>query len=204
MSIGGYSGDETDIAKSKVWAGIRAQRNGNTGFIPKWEAEHGTNATDASDIADANASNGTAVAVTFATATDMTKRLSVLWSNIATANYDHISGKYLVLGRMRLSAGTVEVATELRHGWIGAAGLESSLGVSFVSAVTEAGMVNYNLVPLGMADIPPTGDRDSVASGDGGTNSALRSYGLSLYAERLSGAGQWYLIASYSYRLITL
>lgn len=189
MYIAGYSGDTLDAPKTKVWAGIRAQRNGNTGFIPKWEAEHGTNATDASDIADANASNGTAVAVTFATATDMTKRFSVLWSNIATADYDHLVGKYLVLGRMRLSAGTVEVATELKHGWIGDNGLQSSLGVNFVSAVTDANLVNYNLVPLGVADIPPTGDRDKVASGDGGTNSMLRSYGLSLFAERLSAGG---------------
>lgn len=185
----GEPGNEFQTGREKLWAGIRDKRNGIAGFRPKWEAEYGTNATDASDIADANASNGTAVAITFATETDMAKRFSVKWSNIATANYDDLAGRYLILGRMRLSAGTVETAIELRHGWLGQAGLESSLGVTFLSAVTDANLVNYNLIPLGVAEIPPTGDRDAIASTDGGASSPLRSYGLALYAERLSAGG---------------
>lgn len=185
---GGQPGNEFQTGINKLWAGIRDTRNGYAGFIPKWEAEHGTNATDASDIADANASNGTAVAVTFATGTAMTKRFSVTVSNIATANYDDFVGRYLVLGRMRMSAATVEVATELRHGWLGVAGMESSLGVTFISAVTDANLVNYNLIPLGVADVPPTGDRSGLAS-TGGAAAPIRSYGMSLYAERLSAGG---------------
>lgn len=188
LNLIGWSGDGLFSDRTKAWVGIRDYRNGVSGFIPVWEAEAGTVATDASGTADAAARGGTAIRISFATETDMVKRFSVKWSDIGTASFDHLTGRYLVLGRLKLSAGTVEVATELRHGWLGQAGLESSLGVTYLSAVTNPEYVNYNFVPLGVAEIPPTGDRDAIAS-TGGTAAPLRSYGLALYAERLSGAG---------------
>lgn len=189
LNLTGWAGDEFWTTRTKAWAGIRDYRNGVSGFIPVWEAEAGTNGTDTASTADANARGGTVKITSFATTTTMAKRFDVKWSQVATANYDHLTGHYLVLGRMKLSAGTVECAAELRHGWLGEAGLESSLGVTYLSAVTNPELVNFNLVPLGIAEIPPTGDREAIASGDGGASSPMKSYGLALYAERLSGAG---------------
>jgi len=184
MNVDGYN-DEFANHLTKAWIGIRDKRNGLGGFISKWETEYGSLGTDASFGTSSAASNGTTTNITFAT-TAMNKRITVQWGNVATANYDDICGSYLVLGRIKLSAGTVEVVTELRHGWLGFAGLESSVGVNYISAVTDANLVNYNLIPLGIVDIPPTGDRSAIASQ---TASIMSSYGLSLYAERLSAGG---------------
>jgi hypothetical protein len=168
----------------KAWIGIKDTRNGVLGLVPKWEAEYGTNATDASDVAGTTASNGTAVVVSFATGTAMAKRFSIKLSDITAGAYDDNIGKYLVLGRMKVSGTATIIATELKHGWLGRAGLESSVGVSFLDQTTDASLVNYNLIPLGVVDVPPTGDRSGIAS-----NGPIQSYGLALYAERLSAAG---------------
>jgi hypothetical protein len=174
--------------RNKFWVGIRDYRQGTTGFIPKWECELGTTYTDASDGTISMATNGTAVNVTFATDANMVKRFDVKWSNITTANYDDIIGRYLVLARTKLSGTAVEIAAELKYGWLGMSGLESSAGVTFLSGTAYS---NWNYVPMGVVDIPPTGDRDSVSSS--GTSPLIKQFGFALYAERLgtSGSASW-------------
>lgn len=165
---------------SKLWVGIKPTRNGNAGFISLWQAELGTNFLDAADAADASASGGSKVAVSFALYPTMQRRLTISWDNIASANFDDIIGEYLVLCRCKVDAATTEVAIKLAHGWAGLSGQETPVGITYISGTT-----NWYLNELGTVQIPPTGNRGSVAS----TGDEIKHYFLSFSAERLSAAG---------------
>lgn len=172
---------------SKFWIGIRKLRYGTAGFISTWQAEDGTNILDAADTADGGASGGSKVTISFATSAAMAKRFALRWDQVQTSPTvkDDIIGTYLMLARCKLSAGTVEVAIDMRHGWAGFSGAETSIGVTYLSAVTDSNLTNWNLIPLGVVQIPPTGNRDSRAS----LNDEIGNYHLVLYAERLSASG---------------
>jgi hypothetical protein len=168
---------------SKFWIGIRNLREGSSGFVPLWEAENGTNILDATDVSDATASGAYNVTIDFATSAAMAKRFTLRWGQVMGSNMHHIIGRYLVLARVKLSSGTTEVAVDLRHGWGGFAGMESSAGITYLSAVTDSNLTSWNLVPLGTVQIPTTGNREDVAAAE------VDNYMLSLFAERLSGSG---------------
>lgn len=171
------------------WFGIKEKRNGYAGFKPVWEAEYSTLYYDASATADVTASNGTAIVVNFSGSADMARRFAINLSDVSVGNYDDMCGNYLVLGRIKLSAGTVEVATDMRYGFLfGVSGMEQSAGISYISAVQNANLVNYNFVPLGAVNFPPTGDRNAIISSN---DTYTASMGISLFAERLSAGGSF-------------
>jgi hypothetical protein len=184
MTAGGTS-------KGKFWMGIRDIRNGTTGFISKWEAEDGGVGTDTALAADATASPGgggnTKITCTFATVQTLALRSSLSWAAVQTVgNYDDIVGSYLVLARMKLDAGTTEVAVQLQYGWGGlGTGTATPVGTTFLSAVDDASLTNWNFIELGSVDFPPTGNRDDVAI----TNDEIKEVELNLWAERISVAG---------------
>lgn len=169
-------------ALNKIWCGIRPTRLGTAGFISVWEAENGTNFTDAADTVDATASDGNQVTIDFATTTTLAKRFTLRWGQVAGGNYDDIIGRYLVLGRVKLSSAATEVAVQLRHGFAGSAAYEAIVGTTYLSAVDNTALTNWNLVELGVVDIPPTGNRSGIVS------STMDDYFLLLYAEQLAGA----------------
>lgn len=181
--VAGYN-DEFGFSLEKFWAGIRDTRQGLAYFNPVWECEKGSLYTDASTGTAASVSNGSVVNVTFATGTTMVKRFEVQTYNISTASYSDYVGRYLVLSRMKLIGTAAEIAVELRHGWLGETGMEASVGQTYLSMVDNASLVNYNLIPLGVVDVPPTGDRNQAASVN-----LMSRYGLAVYAERLGTAG---------------
>lgn len=174
----------TVVTLTELWVGLRDVRNGTTGFISVWEAEAGVNDVDAADAADAGASGGNRVTISFATVAGMAQRFSVRWFDVQTVgNWDDLAGDYLVLGRFKLDAITTEVRMQLRSGWAG-----STLGADVVSdvyfsAVDDNTLTNYQLHPLGRVSIPPTGNRDGVM------NTNLKNYMMQIHAERLSGSG---------------
>ncbi len=171
---------------SKIWCGIRPTRLGTAGFISVWEAEDGTNFTDAADAADAGASGGNRVTISFATDTTLAKRFTLRWGQVAGGNYDDIIGRYLVLGRVKLSSAATEVAVQLRHGWAGSTSTETIVGTTYLSAVDNSNLTDWNLVELGFVDIPPTGNRGGIFS------STMDDYFLLLYAEQLAGASLYF------------
>lgn len=172
---------------SKFWIGIRNLREGYQGFIPLWEAESGTNILDASDVSDGTASGGYRVSIDFGTSAAMAKRFTIRWGQVAGSYAHHIIGRYLVLARCKLSSSITEVAVDLRHGWAGFAGMESSAGITYLSAVSNANLTNWNLIPLGTVQIPPTGNRDDLMSAE------VEGCMLSVFAERMSAAGSLYV-----------
>lgn len=167
-------------AISELWLGIRPVNDGITNYNPKWEAENGTNLLgDTTDVADATASGGTKVQTTFASGTSLAARFSVRWGQIyGGADYDDIFGRYLVLARMKVDAGTTQARVQLRHGWIGQSGYENIAGEIYVDGVT-----GWRLFEIGYVDIPVTGNRVDRA------DSEVLNHGFVLHAERLSAGG---------------
>lgn len=174
-------------AQESIWCGIRPTRLGSAGFVSVWEAEDGTNFTDAVDAVDATASGGDRVTIDFATNADFAKRFTLRWGQVTGGNYDDIIGRYLVLGRVKLSSAATEVAVQLRHGFAGnIAGYETIVGTTYLSGVDKPALTDWNLVELGVVDIPPTGNRSGIVS------ATMDDYFLLLYAERLAGASLYF------------
>ena len=166
----------------RLYVGIRKLRQGTAGFEPKWECENGYNfpATGTSDVADGDASGGNCVEIDFTTYDTLINRFYVQWDDVAGSNYDDIIGTYLVLGRLKLTAGTSVTRVQLRGGWNG----EEIIGDTYLDTGVHSELNgNYCLVPLGEAKIPPTGNRGSLAS----TSDMIRKYMLKIYAQKVSG-----------------
>jgi hypothetical protein len=106
-------------------------------------------------------------------------RVSMRLSDIAAGYYPDYIGRYLVLGRLRVDAPTTQVAVQLRHGWLGFS-TASVVGTTFIS-----GQTNWRLVELGQIQLPPTSYRDGAPT----IGNGLSDYGVQIFAERLSGAG---------------
>lgn len=168
----------------KIWCGIRPTRLGTAGFQSIWEAEDGHLFIDAADTVDASASDGNRVTVDFATVPSMIKRFTVNWFQASGGNSDDLIGRYLVLGRVKLSTAATEVAVQLRHGWAfaGSSLYQSVVGTTYLSAVDTPALTDWNLVELGVVDIPPTGNRSGISSAEMG------GYSLLIFAQRLAGA----------------
>lgn len=170
---------------TKYWIGIRRARYGTSSFDPTWEAEAGTNViADTTDVADAACSGGNKVQIAFSTSAALAERFYIKVGDVLGSNYTHMIGEYLVLGRVKLDAGTTEVRVQLRQGWMAGRNLNEIVGDTYLSAVQDANLVNWNLVELGRFTIPGTGIRDGWLP-----NTGVRYYGVSVYAERLSVAG---------------
>jgi hypothetical protein len=144
-----------------------------------WEAEAGTNVTDATDTADGTARGSSKVRISFATNDTLAARFSLSWSQVASSNFDDLIGEYLVLARMKVDAVGTEVNVQLRDGW----GNADESGI--VGGVYISGQTNWQMYELGHVIIPPTGNRDASAS----TSDVIKYYRLNLWAERISASG---------------
>jgi hypothetical protein len=160
---------------SEWWIGVRATHAGTGNFESLWECEDGTNGTDASDQADAAASGGNAVRVTFGT-TSLAKRMTITVNDACShSDYDHQFGRYLVLCRCKVASGT--------------AGIQMRTGYSEQNVYQEIYIDNtsYMFHPLGEITIPPwTGYRYA-------SSLFVKEFAITLYAEKLSTGGSDYL-----------
>jgi hypothetical protein len=155
----------------EYWMGIRPYHDGVANFDSVWEAELGTNDVDTADVADGSCSNNWKVVTTFVDTT-LVRRFYLQVQNIATVvgrEVDYI-GRYLVLARMRLdAAGTVGV--QMRSGY--------SDQIIHEELYVESTL--WYLYELGEIEIPPASDPAMYY------RNWLRSFMVSVYAERLSG-----------------
>lgn len=170
------------FSHQQIWFGIRPYYKGISSFNPLWEAEDGSLASNGGTIdADASASGGSRVTTDLSQTANGGLRGQITIGQIAGSNYDHFVGKYLVLGRMKLSDGTTQVAVEMRSYWQGS---HSSAGLVYIDGTTA-----WTLIPLGVVMFPPTGNRNSIGS----SSTAFQNLGFSIYATRVSGAGNLYM-----------
>lgn len=177
------SGTATTILIGTVWAGIRPQANGYTGFVPYWAANLGTllGGRDATLVADTYATGGTAVQITHATNPELLERFHIPLSAVSsgTTNYDDMAGEYLVLGRMRTIGASDAFRLQLRHGF------STYQLATIVTDSYRTGGTLYTYQELGNVTVPPTGNRDAVVTGSG----AMGDYSIVLSTERLSTGG---------------
>lgn len=168
----------------KIWIGIRRIRHGTTNFTPLLEAENCVHSiADSSDVADATARGGVKTQITFATSASMTQRWYLRIAEAIATAHDHMIGQYLILARVKLSSATTEVRVQLRHGW-STTGTENDIaGDTYLSAVENSNLTNWNLVELGIANIPSNMIRWSA------TLISLDTYYFNLLAERISASG---------------
>lgn len=181
----GISGWSADSHITKLWLGIRPTYEGITDFEPVWELEDGTNGTDTTTQTVSGASSGDAKQVTFATSTDLERRVTIQLADAhSVSNYIHFMGRYLVLCRCKVDAST-EVNLKMHHGFVD----------TIYSAQEDAIIDNtaWQLIELGEVTIPPRGWR---AAGSFFYNN-LSGYAIGIDAERLSGTGYLYLDALY-------
>jgi len=174
---------------NNVWVGLRNNHYGATSFTNVWEAESGTNGTDAADVADATVgddavSNGNRVDITPGTAT-MEQRWSqnirtVSGTDAIATNKQYI-GRYLVLGRFRLSAGSSTWGIQLKYGFTGGDQIPCEK-VYFTDT-------NWRMIELGEVSFPAMGNRAySIPGPNYSSTFALPFSSLFLWAERVSGA----------------
>lgn len=167
---------------TRYWAGIQPYHNGSVAYVPLWELENGTLLTDASVVGDAGASGGNLVRVSFSTFSGMAPRVHIKPSDITGTNFDAFAGRFLVLLRCRVNAGTTEVAVQLRDGWGGQ--IEST--ETIVSTQYISGQTPWRLIELGEIQIPTTGDREGIATDVTGV---IANSSVAIWAERISGSG---------------
>jgi hypothetical protein len=171
-------------AKDQYWVGFRPIYEGTTGFVPLWECEDGINGTDASDAVDATASGGNRVDVSFTTTATLANRLEIRVDDIGVSNLDDFVGKYQILGRFKLDAGSTQIRVQLR------AGLYYLYDSNTVVQDTIIdGETSWHLYELGEVQFPPMGNRD------GNPDTWVRWMTLSIWAERLSTTGSLWLDA---------
>jgi hypothetical protein len=181
--------DNTSASGSldNFWAGIRNNVYGASSFTPVWEAEAGTNGTDAADVVDAAASGGNRVDITPGTTT-LVQRWSQVLSTASGSSDPAINkqyaGRYLVLGRFQLSAGSSTWGIQLRYGYTlnAGAGQIPCEKVYFTDT-------SWRLIELGEVIFPITSNRAKDFTALGYKESILFSQSaLFLWAERISGA----------------
>lgn len=174
LQVDGNTGAET-YPLTEIWAGFREKNQGSSNFNPVWECEDGTNATDAADGADATASDGNKVRVTFATVTTLAKRMSISVTQAAAGyghtDYVHFQGRYLVLLRCKTTAGTIGV--QMRSGYDGE--IQGEL------AIVEN--TSWLLKPLGEVSIPSHWGSQFSSAG------FIKSVTIELWAERITALG---------------
>ena len=180
------SDDVTPIYEhNKFWIGWRRPRYGLTNFQSTFEAETGDAGTDWTGSADVGASNGWKATIDFSTVATLALRAQFRLSQMSS-NTKEMIGKYLILGRVKLDAGTTEVRLQLRQGFLHYSTVDYEvIGDSYLSAVSNPNLTNWNVVELGFIKVPNVGNRGERTTYKSGTD----YYGFELQAERLSGSG---------------
>lgn len=185
--------NNTSNTFGKIWLGIRRTRNGTAGFISKWEAELAGSlfSADTTVSADATASGSSRIGITFATTANMADRFSVTVDDVASTLFNDFSGKYLVLGRIKLSSATDEMRVRLSQGVFYSGGVYrfSTVGEVYLSAVDNGNLVYWNLIELGTINLPPADNRNGIHT----VGDALKYAGILFSAERISVAGTLYV-----------
>lgn len=147
LSFEGHAGGTT-APFYEFWAGFRTARYGTlANFVPVWECEDGTPDTDASSVAEATASGGDMITVTFATTETMASRLTIKASQV-TANTADQCGRFLVLLRAK-HGGTGAVYVRMATGWVATNVYDVGVRV----AVSDA---NWLFYALGEVTFPPS------------------------------------------------
>ena len=160
---------------TRIWSGIRPTYNGTAGFIALQECETGTEGTDAVDtLGGATDSGDRYVLVNFATVTTMANRLTK-YVNQMGGTISHYKGRYLVLLRCKVSAGTIAVQMKMGLPGTSTTALAESAPVYLTNTA-------YQLIDLGEVQIPPYGVRET-------TSTAWGTMQLQFWAERVAGAG---------------
>lgn len=182
------SGDTTiGTALERFWVGIRRADYGVTSFVPLWECESGTVPADAdtalsADGTDATASPGAGanpnkVEVTYDEKVTLLKRLSIKVGDIIASDYDDMAGRYVVLLRGKVSAGTSGI--QLRYGTTSAP--DATFDRCEEVFLDET---SWNLIELGEVEIPPH-LRLQLATG----SADVQYSELQIWAEEISGTG---------------
>lgn len=168
------------------WAGVLpndASADANATFIGRWEAEKGTLGTDASLVADANASGAgsNTVKVSFATASGMTKRVEIKLDDIKTVGTlaQDFLGEFLILACLRVDSG-VTCNVQLKFGFTGDASVDEA---DIYYTITNTSYLHF---PLGIVGIPPFPTRNTNVDF---LTTGLFNFGLQVWAERTAGTG---------------
>jgi len=161
----------------KLWMGIRPFYKGTSAFVALWEAESLFGVSTPS----ATASAGNYGLCDLTSTANEGLRGSIEIGNVVGSNYDHFVGKYLVLMRAKVDVAGTEVAVDIRQFWQGS---YSHAGSTYIDGVTS-----WTLFPLGEVSFPPTGNRDSVASGSG----AFDDCGFSVFALSADDTGELHI-----------
>lgn len=139
----------------RLWVGIRPSGRGYSGFDPVIECEdYFSLGTDAAVVADANASGGSAVQVTFATATAMSDRLQVQLGGAVSGDVRHYKGSYLVLCRYQVTTSGTEVGLRLAGRWDNLSDERAKIQLATQYLSYTSGY--YRVAELGILDIPPS------------------------------------------------
>lgn len=168
-----------------MWAGFRSSTKHGTlaNFVSRWECEDGHNATDAADAADATASDGNRVTVSFATQTGWYNRLFLRMDDV-TANYSDNYGRFLVLARAKLS-GTGACDIRLQQG-ISAYPSAYDFAALTSGPAVEVADTSWHMYELGAITLP----MPSIRVADVGYASTSA---LGIEARRTSGSVSLYL-----------
>lgn len=159
----------------RVWMGIRDEYISLTNFNPLWECEDGTNESgDCADVGgDATASNNTKVVCDFSVTEAHVIRMSITVADIDAVNDIDFVGRYLILCRCKVTAGTV--ALQLKSGYSDTA----AFAPNEIIYITNT---DWRLIELGEVLMPPEGYWASYAP-------RLDNFELQIFAERVVGAG---------------
>lgn len=161
----------------KMWAGIREEGLGMSNFEPLWELEDGNVAGGASVQTVAGASGGDTVQKA-SPASTLTRYAYMSVSDVCTANshtdHEHQIGRYMVLLRCKVNAGTVGI--QMRSGYSSVVDMSPSEEI-FVDDTS------FQIVELGEIQIPPM----TIDGMIGDATSYAAEFMIELYAEQVSG-----------------
>jgi hypothetical protein len=175
----------------QAWVGFRSVNKHGTiaNFVPLWELESGVAGADTALFADATASPGgggnTCMRCTFAGTATWTNRVNIRLSHV-TANYGDNFGRYVILLRARVDAGTT-AEVQMRRGLIN----DLAPGNLVQGPILEVTNSAYAMFNLGTT-IFPTRDWHALPLANYAASYNQQDY-IFLYARRTGGAGNLYL-----------
>lgn len=173
--------------QSDYWIGMRRWPDTNASFVSFWEAEnYRVLGTDSATAADANASGGYRVTVSFATNSDVIQRVMIGPYSVAGATtYGDFAGDYLVLGRLGCSGIGSTFQLNLYNAYYSSIMGQAVSEVTFTPAVT-----GYQYVELGRVAIPPNKFKNYAD-----LTAMCGDTVISLYAGRTAGSNNLYIDA---------
>jgi hypothetical protein len=161
----------------QFWVGIRPLYEGVGSFVALWEAESGSAGSGVTAPADGTASGGNKLLCDLTQTANDGLKTEITIGNIVGSNYNHFIGKYHILCRMKVASSATQVMIELKQYWQGS---YSSAGLTFIDGETT-----WTLFSLGTISLPPSGDRDNVAS----SHADFDDCGFSIYANSVDDTG---------------